>query len=185
LLGVCSGFAFACAVLFSFFVFLTLNLAGLLGYSGFVHFGLLFLILRISGFSAFSRISRYDWFLGFSTIFREILVLVAFCSAFSAGSARTKFAGKTRRVKTPLFAHTQTSDHPHFTPQHYTPPSRPTTPYQLRPAPTSRTLHPTDMSSMKNFSTCIPRIFLSEFVRTPEREFALRELEFPILALYQ
>jgi hypothetical protein len=63
LLGVCSGFAFACAVLFSFFVFLTLNLAGLLGYSGFVHFGLLFLILRIPGFSPFSRISRAGWFL--------------------------------------------------------------------------------------------------------------------------
>jgi len=46
----------------------------------------------------------------FST-FREILVLVAFCSELSAGFARTKFAAKTRRANTPLFTQTQTSDH--------------------------------------------------------------------------
>jgi len=38
LLGFCSGFAFACAVLFSIFVFLTFfSLGGMLGNSGFVH----------------------------------------------------------------------------------------------------------------------------------------------------
>ena len=39
-----------------------LFLAGSLGNSGFVHFGLLFLILRISPFSPFSRNSRSGWF---------------------------------------------------------------------------------------------------------------------------
>jgi len=107
-------------------------------------------------------------FFGFSTIFREILVLVAFCSVLSAGLARTKFAAKTRRAKTPLFAHTRTSNHPHFTRQHYTPLSHPTTPYQLRPAPTSRTLHPTHTLDENFLHLCFPNIPLRICVDTRE-----------------
>jgi len=88
-------------------------------------------------------------------------------------------------AKTPLFAHTQTSDHRQFTPQPYSPHSHPSTPYQLRPAPTSRTFHPTHTPSMKFFFMSVPQIFLSEFVQIPVRESALRECEFPTLALYQ
>jgi len=59
-----------------------------------------------------------------------------------------RFGGKTicvqtRCTKTQHFAHTQTSDLPQFASRHYTPPSHTTTPYQLIPEPTSRTLHPT------------------------------------------
>jgi len=95
------------------------------------------------------------------------------------------FWSKTRHAKTPFFAHTQTSNNQQFTPQHYAPPSRPTTPYWLHPTPTSRTLHPTHTPSMKIFFSCLPQIFHSEFVRTPVRESTLRECEFPNLVIYQ
>jgi len=47
------------------------------------------------------------------------------------------------------------------------------------------TLHRTHTPWIKIFSTSVPQIFLSQIVQTPERESALREWEFPILALYQ
>jgi len=98
-----------------------------------------FVVPYFSNFWILCTLENFSLWLVFDifTFFREILVLVAFCSVLSAGLARTKLVAKTRRAKTPLFAHTQTSDHPQITPQHYTPPSHPATPYQLRPAPTS------------------------------------------------
>jgi len=92
LLGVCSGFAFACAVVFSNFVFLTfLPFGGTFGNSGFVHFYLLFLILRFSGFSPFSRISRSSCFLDLSIFEKVSICLVFVLSASSPQVCWTTF----------------------------------------------------------------------------------------------
>jgi len=138
LLGVCSGFLFVCAVLFSFFVFLTffsfggVCLLGSLGNSG---FGLLFLILRISGFSAFWRISRYGWFFGFSPFFEKF----SFCLLFVL-SCQQVWQGLNLRPK--LTAPRLLSSPTHKPATTHSSPQNTTLPNPTQPQPTNSAPHP-------------------------------------------
>jgi len=118
------------------------------------------MIVCVSGVNSSLAVWRHNkpknqkTMLVFST-FREILVLVAFCSVLSAGSAIPEFAAKNR-LSSPTHKPAITHTSPHNT---TLPLSHSTTPYQLCPAPTSRTLQPTHTPSMKIFSTSVPQIF--------------------------
>jgi len=152
-----------------------------LGNPGFVHF-LPFEKFSFCIFSPFSRNSRSGWFLFcqgtfwrdlwvilvlciFSLLrhsrfayflhFREILVLVGFCSVKAPWEPRQ---GTSLHFTKLHFAHTQTSDLPPFTPRHYTPPSHPTTHYLLIPVPAPCTLHPPitpPTQSSRNFCSIV------------------------------